>query len=220
VAFWRASRPASAIWEAEIRAFEHSDQRQAPPKHGILFVGSSSIRLWHTLPQDFPGYRIIKRGFGGSHIADVTAFVDRIVVPYEPRMVLLYAGDNDLADGKSPEQVVKDFQEFVAAVHAALPKTRISFISIKPSLARWPLLARIWRTSRLIYAFTRTTPLVTYIDIYTPMLDANGRLKTKYFTADGLHLNAKGYALWAAVIRTKLPPTLTEVAAAPWPPRR
>ncbi|MEW6157406.1 MAG: SGNH/GDSL hydrolase family protein [Verrucomicrobiota bacterium] len=216
VMFWPAQR--QNPWELEIREFELADQTNAPPKNGILFVGSSTVRLWHTLQQDFPGYRIVKRGFGGSQIEDVMTFLDRIVLPYEPRMILLYAGDNDLAAGKTPEEVVKDFEEFVAEIHKELPKTRIGFISVKPSLARWHLLKKVRKTNRLIQELTQKDPLVTYIDVFTPMLDEKGRLKTIYLADDGLHLSPKGYALWTAIIRTNLPPKLPGVSTAQRPP--
>ena len=111
-------------WEAEIAGFEASDKTNLPPKGAVLFVGSSSIRLWKTLAKDFAGYEVINRGFGGSQLADSVVLADRIVIAYAPKMVLLYAGDNDIAAGKTPEQVFSDFKRFVEKVHSELPKTR------------------------------------------------------------------------------------------------
>src|SRR5580704_17074592 len=128
-----ADQHGTAKWEPEIRAFEASDRTNSPPKHAILFVGSSSIRLWKTLAHDFPGEPVINRGFGGSRIADSTALADRIIFPYEPRTIVFYAGDNDMAEGRTTEQVAADYQVFVQTVRARLPETRIAFISIKPS---------------------------------------------------------------------------------------
>src|SRR6266571_4068522 len=123
-------------WEKEISAFERMDQTNPPPKGALLFIGSSTIRLWSTLATDFPKHKIINRGFGGSQIEDATHFADRIVFPYEPRMVFLRAGGNDLWAGKSVEQVFDDFKNFVEAVQAKLPKAEVVFISLSPSIAR------------------------------------------------------------------------------------
>jgi hypothetical protein len=119
---------AESKWESDIQAFEASDRIKILSPGGLLFVGSSTIRLWHSLEDDLP--RVIRRGFGGSHLADTLRFADRIVLPYRLRQIVLYAGDNDIKDGKSPNQVFKDFQAFVARVHAVLPETRITFLAI------------------------------------------------------------------------------------------
>jgi len=203
------AQPASAAskWEAEIKAYESSDRTNPPPKDAILFVGSSSIRLWQSLARDFPDHKVINRGFGGSHLADSVAFVDRIVIPYRPKMILLYAGDNDIADGKTPEEVLMDFKTFVKKVHAKLPKARIAYISIKPSIARWQLVDRVREANRLIevYCQTRKHPkLMTFIDVFTPMLESDGQLRNELFVEDGLHLNANGYELWTSVIKPQL----------------
>src|ERR1700722_7316573 len=129
--------PQRAVWEPEIHAFEMHDQTNPPPQNAVLFVGSSTIRKWTTLAKDFPGVQVINRGFGGSRIADSTALAERIIFPYEPRTIVFYAGDNDLAEGRTPEQVAADYQAFVQTVRARLPETRIAFISIKPSPIRW-----------------------------------------------------------------------------------
>src|SRR5262245_60143394 len=113
--------PHEAQWEKAIQAFKASDKTNPPPLNAILFIGSSSIRLWTSLEQDFAGHKVFNRGFGGSHLSDSVAFVDRIVVPYKPKLVLIYAGDNDIASGKSPERVFSDFKNFVQKIHAALP---------------------------------------------------------------------------------------------------
>ena len=146
-----AERPSgSARFENEISAFETADKTNPPPKRAILFIGSSSIRLWKTLPQDFPGHKVINRGFGGSEIADSVYFADRIVFPYEPRMIVLYAGGNDINGGKSPEVVSADFKAFVEKVRAKLPDTRIAYISIAPNPARWSQVERVKAANKLI----------------------------------------------------------------------
>jgi lysophospholipase L1-like esterase len=120
-------------WETEIRTFEAADKTNPPPKGAILFIGSSSILLWKTLAGDFSEHKVINRGFGGSQIIDSVNFAGRIVLPYRPRMVVLYAGGNDINSGKSPEQVFADFQAFVKKVHATLPETRIAYIPLRPT---------------------------------------------------------------------------------------
>ena len=145
----RPPPPVKDRWESAIRDFEAQDRKQPPAPDGIVFVGSSSIRLW-KLTESFPGLEAINRGFGGSQLADSVRYADRIVTAYRPKLVVLYAGDNDLAAGRSPEQVFADFKHFVAKVHAALPKTRILYIGIKPSLSRWKLIDKIRDANRRI----------------------------------------------------------------------
>jgi len=189
-------------WEPEIRAFEASDRTNPPPRDGFLFIGSSSFRLWKTMTQDFHGKPVINRGFGGSKIADATAFASRIIFPYHPRMILLYAGDNDLAEGKSPEQVVADYQSFVRTVRAQLPETRIAFISIKPSPSRWRLKEQINAVNHQIAAMKEEGLL--FIDVYPRMLRPDGNPREDLFMPDRLHPNAKAYQLWASLIEPYL----------------
>jgi lysophospholipase L1-like esterase len=191
-----------AKWEKEIRAFEASDRTNPPVKHGILFIGSSSIRLWKTLAKDFPGQPVINRGFGGSRIADSTALADRIIFPYEPRTIVFYAGDNDIAEGHTPEQVAADYRTFVETVRAKLPDTRIAFISIKPSPIRWNLRDKIESANRQIAAMKGDG--LVFIDSYNAMLGADGKPRTEMFTSDRLHMNAAGYKLWTALVKAQL----------------
>ena len=125
-------------WEKTIQGFEQRDREQAPPKGEILFVGSSSIRFWDT-DKYFPDLKVINRGFGGSQVADSVEFAHRIVIPYAPRIVVLYAGDNDIAAGQSADDVLRDMKEFIRTAREVLPDTRIGYVAIKPSLARWKL---------------------------------------------------------------------------------
>lgn len=193
-----------ARWEKEIAALTAQDQISPPPTGATVFVGSSSIRGWKTLTEDFPGQTIIARGFGGSEIADSTRYADRIVLPYKPKTVVLYAGDNDLAAGKTPRQVLADFQAFVKKVHAALPQTRIAFIAIKPSIARWHLADRIREANRLIEQSTKRDRRLAYIDVFTPMLGPDGKPRPELLVSDGLHMTRAGYTLWASVLRPYL----------------
>ena len=165
-----------------------------------MFVGSSSIRLWNTLAEDFPGVPVVNRGFGGSELSDALRFADRIVLPYRPRMVVVYAGDNDLWAGETPQQVFEDFRALVRTIHDELPRTRVAFIAVKPSVARWRIEGEVRRTNQLIREFAAADPRVDYIDIFTPMLGADGRPRPELFVDDGLHLNARGYELWKSVV--------------------
>jgi len=191
-----ASRPAP--FENEIRAFETADRKQAPPQHANLFLGSSSIRKWTTLAQDFPNAKVINRGFGGSQIADSTRYADRIVIPYHPERIFFYAGDNDLAAGKSPQQVLAEFDAFIQKVRPALPECDIYFISIKPSPSRAGLLDKMREANRLIEKYIQQKPHLAFIDVFTPMLGADGKPRPELFVSDMLHMNPKGYAIWTA----------------------
>ncbi|MCC4598837.1 hypothetical protein JWH04_11585 [Xanthomonas melonis] len=190
----------NAAWEQDMQRFAASDARQPPPRHGIVFVGSSSIRFWETLAQDFPGKPVINRGFGGSEVRDSTWYADRIVIPYAPRQVVLYAGDNDLNSGRTPEQVRDDVVAFVTRIRQELPDTRISYLSIKPSPARAQLLPSVIAANGLIKDALATLPRTDYVDVYTPMLDAGGKPRPQLFREDMLHMTADGYALWRKAV--------------------
>ena len=192
--------PAVAIdttrFESEIRAFEAADRLAMPQAGGILFVGSSSMRLWPGLANDFPGRTIINRGFGGSTLAEVTHYAPRVVFPYRPRLIVLYAGDNDLAMGMTPDRVADDYRRLVAVVRRELPASRIAYVSIKPSPSRWHLIDEYREANRLIAAEISRDPTQAYVDVFTPMLGANGRPRPELFMADSLHMTRAGYDLW------------------------
>ncbi len=192
----------SAVWESAFSAFALADRQHAPPPGGVVFVGSSSIRLWNDLEQQFQvAPAVIKRGFGGSTLSDCVHYLDRLVIPYRPRLVLVYAGDNDLAEGRTPAEVLQQFESFARGVHQALPDTRIAFISVKPSPAREAILPEVRSTNELVRKYTLSEPGLDFIDIYTPMMGADGHPRAELFRADRLHLNQAGYALWRAAIR-------------------
>ena len=173
-------------------------------QNAILFVGSSSIRKWESLVKDFPEYKVINRGFGGSHLADSVVYADRIVIPYKPRAVLIYAGDNDIAAGNSAEDVFADFKEFVRKVQRALPNTCIGFISIKPCPAREKYLEEIRKTNRLVKNYSRGKRKIFFVDVFTPMLNSDETLRPELFEKDGLHPNKQCYELWASIIKQAL----------------
>lgn len=200
-----AEGPDFAKWEKEISAYEQSDRTNPPPRGALLFIGSSTIRLWKTLAQDFPNHSLINRGFGGSQIVDSTHFAERIIFPYEPQMILLRAGGNDLNAGKSPERVFADFKEFVSTIHARMPRTPVVFISWCPSIARWKQADQEKTLNRLVEAYARRTPHVQYIETYDMTLGPDGRPRPELFVEDKLHLSAEGYKLLAERVRPLLP---------------
>lgn len=196
---------ASDKWEKDIAAFEEQDRKSPPPADAALFIGSSSFRLWTNLAQDFSEIPVINRGFGGSEIADSTHYVDRIVLPYKPRLIVMFAGTNDIAGGKQPEQVLKDFQEFVSKVRAGLPGIPIAYVSMNQTLSRWHLRDKMSEANRLIQKYTRTQRGLTFLDSATPLLGPDGKPQKSLLREDELHLNAEGYKAWKAIIK---PPIL------------
>lgn len=194
-----------AKWEKDIAAFEAKDRENPPAKGGIVFVGSSSIRRWTTLAGDFPHHRVLNRGFGGSQIADSVHFADRIVIPYAPRMVVLYAGGNDLNAGKSARQVFANFRAFFAKVRTALPETEIAFISIAGNPKRWAQVEQVKEVNESIRAFLKEQPRTQFIDVFSKMLGTDGLPLPHIFVEDRLHMNAAGYAIWRDVIGPYLP---------------
>jgi lysophospholipase L1-like esterase len=197
--------PGDHRWDESLAAFAAADKAHPPAPGGVLFVGSSSIRLWNGLETEFRSLPlVVKRGFGGSRMVDCARYLRQLVEPYRPRLVLVYAGDNDLAEGRTPQQVLQAFSIFVQGVRQALPTTRIAYISIKPSPARVALLSRIRETNDLIRAYIIKTKNTDFIDVFTPMLDARGQPRPELFRADRLHLNTQGYGLWKEVIKVHL----------------
>lgn len=197
-----AANPAEK-WEKTIQQFETADKENPPKAGGVLFVGSSSIRLWDTA-KAFPDDGGINRGFGGSEISDVNFYFDRIVKRYEPAVIVFYSGDNDAAKGKSPQTIFADFQEFTKRVAADLPQTQLIFIPTKPSVQRWKLWPAMSEANSLIRKHLASNYRWHYADTATPMLGEDGKPQPDLFVADGLHLNDKGYAIWNGVLRTVL----------------
>ncbi len=193
------------VWEKEIAAFEASDRTNPPPKHCLLFTGSSTIRRWTTLAQDYPNQPVINRGVGGSENVDITHFADRIVFPYEPRMIFFRCGGNDIHAGKSAEQTFADFKEFVALVHAKLPETEIVFISQNPTNARLEQNDKEQAYNKMVKEFVKQTPHMQYCEMTDLVLDKDGKVRSELFVADKLHFNAEGNKLMAERVRPFLP---------------
>ena len=190
-------------WDWSIAHFELQDRRNFPRSDAIVFTGSSSITLWKTLERDMSPLPVINRGFGGARIEQVTYYVDRIVTPYRPRAVVLFAGSNDLAEPKSntPEQVFDDYLSFVNAVHAELPKTPIYFISITPTPSRWNKWPEVQLANQLIYSHIKKDKRLHYIDLTDNILASDGTPDRSLFLFDRTHPSKKGYAVWTDVIK-------------------
>ena len=189
-----------ATWGSTIRQFEDWDRKNSYPSNAVLFVGSSSIKGWRTR-EYFSDLPVINRGFGGSMISEVNFFADRIVLPYAPKVIAFYAGDNDVAKGKSAKRVFDDYKKFVKIVHTKLPRTRIIFIAIKPSGSRWKLWPVMAEANKMIEDFSGTDRRLSYFDSATPLLKDDGKPDDKLFLKDRLHLNADGYRIWTKALR-------------------
>ncbi|MHC1669135.1 SGNH/GDSL hydrolase family protein [Stenotrophomonas maltophilia] len=194
----------NVAWAADMAAFAAADKVAPPPRGGIEFIGSSSFRMWDSLAADFAGQPVFNRGFGGSEVRDSTWYAGQIVIPYAPCKVFLYAGDNDLNSGRSAVQVRDDVVAFVRRVHRDLPKTRVEYVSIKPSPSRAHLLPAINEANTLVKAALARLPNTGFTDIYTPMLGADGQPDRALFREDMLHMTPAGYAIWTRALAPKV----------------
>ena len=186
---------------SEIDAFDAADRTAPPAPGGIVFVGSSTIRLWSSLANDFAGLPVINRGFGGSTFPEALHYLQRTVVRYHPRTVVVYEGDNDLAGGRTPQQIADDYRTFVRGVRDSLPNARIVFLAIKPSPSRWLLESQRQEANRLVRAIVATDRNQTFVDVGAPMIDASsGHPRPALYRADSLQMTPAGYALWRATV--------------------
>lgn len=187
---------------AEIESFLRSDSVAFPKKGGILFVGSSSIGGWADLEARLHDYAVIRRGFGGRSYADILAYIHEIVLPYRPAKLFLYAGENDLVQGKTVESIMNTFAEIHRNLREELPYTDVYVIATKPSIKLQAHRAAIAELNKRIKAYALANAgAVHYVDVHDAMLDASGELKPGLFVSDNLHLNAAGYDIWEQVIR-------------------
>ena len=192
----KRAEPKAGKWDKEFAAMEAKDKQSPPPKNGVVFVGSSSVRMW-DLKKSFPELPAVNRGFGGSQLIDSVEHFDRLVLPHQPKIVVLYAGDNDLAGGKkTPQQVASDFAAFQKKLRAALPETKLIFLSIKPSTARAKLLDKQREANELIRKQCSRDKLCIFLDVEKPMQGTDGQVRPDLFLKDGLHLNEAGYKIW------------------------
>ncbi len=201
-----ADYPDPARFEEAIAEFEAMDAEEFPPEGAILFYGSSSIRRWHEqLPAVFAPLEVIPRGFGGSTMLDALYYADRVVLPYKPRAIVFYEGDNDTNGGVAPEKILETFDRFLEKVHGNLPDCHIYFLSIKPSPKRWHLWHDVVEPlNQTIRERCEAHPLMTYVDVAAPMILDDGELDPSIFVEDGVHTNREGYERWRLILRPLL----------------
>lgn len=191
----------AAKWDGEMNKFAALDEEKMPEKNGILFVGSSSIRMWDT-DASFPDLDVTNRGFGGSQTSDVLYHFDKVVKKYEPSKIVFYCGDNDIAKGKSPQKVICDFKAFMKLVYEELPEgATVYYLPIKPSLKRWEMWDEMNEVNMAIKKFADQVEQLEYVDTATVLLTEEGKPRDDIFMKDGLHLNETGYNLWNPVVR-------------------
>ena len=195
-----AQQPAP-FW-SEIQAFKKEDSLHHPPKKAILFVGSSSFRLWKDVNNAFPGYTIINRGFGGSSLPHVIQYANDIIFPYKPKQVVIYCGENDMTgENVTSDTVFQRFKNLFTLIRSRLKNVPVVFVSMKPSPSRWHLREKVEKGNALIKEFLATKKKTAFVDVWTPMLNEEGRPREELFVADRLHMNEKGYAIWTEKIR-------------------
>lgn len=203
--------PDPARFAKEIEKMAATDAAQPPPSNSVLFVGSSSIRMWKNLATDMKGYVALNRGFGGAQVPDVLHYFDVVTKPPTPRAIVFYCGENDIAASRTPVQVRDDFVEFVRRARAAFPGVPIAYLSMKPSPKRWNLWDKISAGNHLVAACCAAETGLTFLDVGKPMLGADGAPRPELFLADHLHMNETGYAIWTKIVRDYLasPPAPT-----------
>lgn len=206
---WRATAsgqdPAESRWEESMQAFERQDEKSPPAKRANVFVGSSSIRMW-KLQEAFPGHDCVNRGFGGSEMADAARYVKRIVLPLQPRVIVLYSGDNDLAKNKTPEDVLAAYRDFARQVRELSAETKLVVVALKPSPRRFSLADKYRATNRLLEAAVKEDPHAVFVDVWSPMLGEEGLPRPELFLADQLHMTPAGYRVWNQLVEPHLAP--------------
>ncbi len=197
------ANPDPKRFEKEIGHFVQYDQKNSFPEHAILFLGSSSIRMWKT-HEAFPEFPVINRGFGGSHLSDVLYYYDKILKPYHPAVVVFYEGDNDIAYGKTAEQVFNDYKVFVTRLLKDFPRVKLIYLPVKPSVLRWQKWPEMQRLNLKIKEYNARHPQLFYADLTRVILNKEGKPNPGLFIQDGLHLNANGYVRWNNALRPLL----------------
>jgi lysophospholipase L1-like esterase len=188
------------MWEKDINEFAEIDKKQSPPRDAIVFTGSSSIRMWSSLRTDFPHLNVMNRGFGGSQMEDLVHFASKLVLPYKPSKIVVYSGENDIDAGQTAENVLADLKDFIAFRDKDLKNVPVLYISMKPSVLRWAKWPEMKKGNDLIKTEAAKHKRVTFVDIAPGMLGADGKPRPELFLGDGLHMNAKGYEVWRAVL--------------------
>ncbi len=196
--------PPANRFKKNVEAYEAADRTSPPPTNAILLAGDSQFYRWKTLHEDLPGYTVVNRGIDSFQTSDLVYFTERLVLPYKPRLIILHVGGNDVHNGRSPEQVLADFQAFVAKVRAVLPKVPIAFSSLTPSPGRWDEAERRKATNRIIKEYTATQPDLRFIDLWDAMLTPDGKPREDIWVEDRVHPNHEGYLLRVRIMRPLL----------------
>jgi lysophospholipase L1-like esterase len=198
----RAQSPElAARFEQKVVEYEAADRATAPPKDAILFAGDSQFYRWKTIHDDLAGYTLINRGIDSFQFRDLIHYVDRIVIPYAPRLIVLHVGGNDVHNGRTPAQVLEDFKTFVKLVRVKLPKVPIVYSSITPGPGRWDEAPQRRETNRAIGAYIATQPDLKFIDLWDAMLTADGKPRDDLWVEDRVHPNHAGYLLRVRLTR-------------------
>jgi len=200
----RAQETLPPFWD-EIQAFKQQDSLQMPPQHAVLFVGSSSLRMWDNMQEMLPGTTVLNRGFGGSNLLDLKRYLNDIVYPYQPKQIVIYSGENDIAaDTVQAPEVLDRFKDVFQHIRQEMPQVPVVFISIKPSPSRARYLPIIQESNQLIRSYLKSQPKTQYVDTYSLMLDEKGKPMKDIFLTDSLHMNNKGYEIWTKALTPHL----------------
>ena len=187
---------------SEIAAFKKADSIKYPPQNAILFVGSSSFRIWQNVQTYFPAHTIINRGFGGSNLPDVIRYADDIIFPYHPKQIVIYCGENDIAssDTVTAQIVLERFKTLFQIIRNRMPNVPVLFVSIKPSPSRWALKNKMMEANELIKKYLKKKKHTNFVNVWNAMLGPDGKPIGSLFLSDNLHMNASGYAIWQKII--------------------
>lgn len=195
-------------FDEAIAAFKKEDEEKGIRKGKILFVGSSSIRFWETLEKDMEGLAVLNRGFGGSTLPEVLHYANQIIFPYQPEIIVLYCGENDISEGRTPQQAFETFRELTSQIAEKLPNTILFYLCMKPSVARWEMWSEMEESNQLFADYLAAEQAnMEYVDISAPMLNEEGMPRKDIFVEDMLHMNEKGYSAWTNIVK----PLLEEV---------
>lgn len=201
-----AQQPVQPPFFKDVLALKSKDSAAYPTPNNILFTGSSSFTKWTDIQAYFPGYKIVNRAFGGSSLPDLIRYADEIIIPYQPKQIVVYCGDNDLAasDSITPQMVLIRFKQLFTQIRSKIPKTHILYVAIKPSPSRERLMPKMVQANRLIKNFLKGERRTAFADVYHPMLVKGGKPNSTLFLEDKLHMNASGYVIWQKVLQPYL----------------
>jgi len=201
-------------WQPKVDRYLERDKANPPPLNGIVFTGSSSMEMWTSLQKDFPDLPVVRRGIGSTWLLDQLTIAPKLVYPLQPHTVVLYAGENDLQDNRTVAEVVDAFEQVRAQIFAALPSARLVFLALKPSPSRTAILEKMRESNDRIADLCVKDPRCTFVDVFTPMLDATGQPRPELYLADRLHMTPEGYRLWTGLVAPVLDRVFSDAASA------